>query len=284
VADMLTEVQNNAQIAWSAAHSDSEFTACTADMYTCMGQTSYSEGSVIYERCMNQTEILKRNLTKCREQEEACQSSTHLHCQAFYAIDKKFGGTYDPEPDWRNHGCDDQFAGSYPDYLQRYVTWLEDWRAKKAVCEGAQLIPCANQTEICEEVEEEYEKITTYCEMVREPIPEGCLSWLHKHSCCSSYDFCWNEAESIKASAESTANRLMPNLKAQWRSLKRIECLLDVLELEGDQTAKLEECIQKTHSTEPLNVAPPTPPVKATCDFGSSPAGENCSNYEDYIR
>jgi len=237
-------------------------------------------------RHINELAALQAMLDACRAKETTCNTTTSVLCNAFYAIDKKFGGTYNPDPstgkDWRDHGCDDTFSGSYPDYLQQFITWLEDWRAKKAACEGSSVGPCTNQAEDCRALQEQVDTKSEYCESLRDPIPDNCLPWLHKETCCSTYDLCWEGAASARESATATANHLMANLEAQWRSLKRIECLLDVLLLEGDQTAALEACIAKTHSTDALNVEGLPPPAKATCDSGASPSPD-CPSYEVHL-
>jgi len=287
IQGMLVKVQDDAQIAWSGVHNYTEFESCTSTMYACMGQVTPHPPNVLYTQCLSELAALQTMLNTCRVQEATCNATTSQLCNAFYAIDKKFGGTYVPDPatgkDWRDHGCDDSWTGSYPDYLQRYITWLEDWRVKKAACDGSAVGPCANQASECDNLQNQVDTKSAYCESLQEPIPDACLPWLHKETCCSTYDMCWQSAESAQAAASNTANALVVNLKAQWRSLKRIECLLDVLVLEGDQTAALEACIAKTHDTSALDYAGVTgQPAKATCDSGPSPSPE-CPSYEVHL-
>jgi len=286
IEDMLAKVQQDAQIAWSGVYNNSRFESCTSTMYACMGRDTPNPPNILYQQCLNELAALQAMLDACRSQQQNCTTATTELCNVFYAIDKKFGGTYDPDPstgkDWRDHGCDDAFSGSYPDYLQRYVTWLEDWRAKKAACDGSQVGPCANQTNECAALQAQVDAKSAYCESLQDPIPDGCLPWLHKETCCSTYDLCFTDAETARVTATATANQLMGNLRAQWRSLKRMECLLDVLVLEGDQTAALEACIARTHSTDALDVEGASAPVEATCAAGTSPSPE-CPSYEVHL-
>jgi len=283
VSGMLEKVEEDARIAWSGVKNTTSFDTCTTDMYACMAQDAdeadeeSGSSNRFFDQCMSELAALQAALTACLSTKIITDETTSQLCAAFQAIDEKYGGIYTPEMSggngWQHFACVDPFAGTYRDYLQRSIDWLADWRAKKASCESTNTTDCtAEQLAVNAK--------TAECDSLRPPIPADCKPWLHKRACCSGYDTCWSGAESSRTQAETTATQLTINLKAQWRSLKRIECLLDVLVLEGDQTAALEACIVKTHDASALDPVLGPEPTKATCDAGGPPDGADCSAYQ----
>jgi len=284
VSGMLEKVIEDSAIAWSGVKNTTGFETCTSDMYACMSQDAeeadeeYGGSSRLYDQCMSELAALEAQLEACLSAKTITDQTTAQLCAAFQAIDEKYGGIYTPEMSggngWQHFACVDPFAGTYREYLQRAIGWLAEWRAKKAACENTNSV-----TDDCTDLQLAVNTKRSECQVLQPPIPDGCKGFLHKRSCCSGYDTCWSSAESTRTQAEATANQLSINLKAQYRSLKRIECLLDVLVLEGDQTAALEACIAKTHDTSILDPVLPPAPIKASCDPGQPPEDAECSAY-----
>jgi hypothetical protein len=91
---------------------------------------------------------------------------------------------------------------------------------------------------------------------------------------CTTYNTCHDTAVSTSDSHFTTEQSLEASRKAEYRALKRVDCLLDVLSAPAaEQTDKLTECVALTHDTSALILVKAAYPDKETCETGVKPAG-----------
>jgi len=89
---------------------------------------------------------------------------------------------------------------------------------------------------------------------------------LSREYTCSIYTSCMSAKKNAYDQAHVTANTSQPGLKAEWRSVMRIECLIGALDSPADQLqSQIDACIARTHSTLPVTFTfyGPTSPVPA---------------------
>lgn len=93
---------------------------------------------------------------------------------------------------------------------------------------------------------------------------QACL--LSREYTCSISTSCWSAKKNTYDQAAQSANASQPGLKAEWRSVMRIECLIAALGFPADQLqSQIDACIARTHSTVPVTFTfyGPTLPVPA---------------------
>jgi len=93
---------------------------------------------------------------------------------------------------------------------------------------------------------------------------QACL--LSRDYTCSRYTSCWSMKKNAYDQAAQSANASQSGLKAEWRSVMRIECLIDALGYPAAQLqSQIDACIARTHSTVPVTFTfyGPTLPVPA---------------------
>lgn len=118
------------------------------------------------------------------------------------------------------------------------------------VCEPKKKIPAAKKVE-CDKVQRRLES-------------EGCLRQSAAGNYHAAYDVCYAKAveryEEQRAMAKTQEARRLDD----FRAVKRIECLLNVLEKsDGKRSeAEVQECKKKVHDSQDLRVVAPDPPPK----------------------
>ncbi|CAJ1442988.1 unnamed protein product, partial [Effrenium voratum] len=248
---LLDSITSQHTIAQNSVTNLTAFTTCNvnkaADLAhagTVKKVSNWTDTSAAYNACIAELEAYNSSYTSCAAQEKMLDVAATARCEYFEAVDRT-----ENFQSWFCHEDDYPATASYESYLQRNIDMLADFRLRRSNCSNATSAHGVKQTEC-----------------------GGKKGLLDAKEACVSYSNCWSQAGSESSSAVSTADQLADSLKAQWKALKRIECLLDVI-LTSSQATALQQCVDQVHDASSLDIAPPAAPAQEVCTAGAAPAG-----------
>eukprot|EP00438_Fugacium_kawagutii_P001472 Skav229397 [mRNA] locus=scaffold904:118371:135012:+ [translate_table: standard] len=273
----------------------------TTSTTTTVGPTTTTMHADLKACKAQEAELLVHNKT-CHSELQATHSAKTATCQLYDEINFPSAGAA------RVARCADStlFTGSYEDFLERDIQMLATLRQRNQNCTDTAAVYSSKSVE-CEattkalsdkmqeclalEVQLSYnsafsldyqdydssdygvptDNFTHYFDPVTQT---NCGPYVAKVAACSNYDACFTSEVSMMDSAYSSAKELASSRQAEMTALKRILCLLDVLQMPAaEQPGKLTECIAATHDVSSLTLTQPTAPTKGACDPGATPAG-----------
>mmetsp|Transcript_18685 Transcript_18685/g.35052 ORF Transcript_18685/g.35052 Transcript_18685/m.35052 type:complete len:362 (-) Transcript_18685:65-1150(-) len=275
VNGLLDNIISQHRIAQKSVTNQSAFDMCNVNKATEMAHAAtvrkefnWTNTTDQYLACRSEFEVLNQTYTSCISQEEMLRVAAAARCEYFQAVDRS-----DTFQSWFCHEDDFPASSSYEAYLQRNIDMLADFRMRRTNCTNATSSHTAKQLECAGARGQASTKEVGCATLTPTDKPADCSSYQAKKQACTSYHNCWVQAHDETASAASTANQLADSLKAQWRALKKIECLLEVILTSTDTSGKLDACIAETHDTSVLDIAVPAEPTAEGCDYGTPPAG-----------
>eukprot|EP00439_Symbiodinium_sp_Y106_P028381 s2095_g3.t1 len=170
------------------------------------------------------------------------------------------------------------FAGTYEEYLERDIQTLAVLQARSKNCSAA---TTGYDSKECLELEAHLAQIhalpdssTPATGPTTAVTQEFCAPWAAKVAACSNYDACYTSKAVMQESSFNAAKELATSRQAEYLALKRIDCLLNVLESSAaEQPDKLTACVSAAHDVSSLELKKPVPPAKADCVPGVQPAG-----------
>lgn len=186
------------------------------------------------------------------------------------------------------------FTGTYEEYLERDIQTLAVLQARSKNCSAAttgydsKVTECAkafdeltSKLQECLELEAHLAQIhalpdssTPAAGPTTAVTQEFCAPWAAKVAACSNYDACYTSKAVMQESSFNAAKELANSRQAEYLALKRIDCLLNVLESSAaEQPDKLTACVSAAHDVSSLELKKPVPPAKASCVPGVQPAG-----------
>ncbi|CAE7897069.1 unnamed protein product [Symbiodinium necroappetens] len=186
------------------------------------------------------------------------------------------------------------FTGTYEEYLERDIQTLAVLQARSKNCSAAttgydsKVTECAkafdeltSKLQECLELEAHLAQIhalpdssTPAAGPTTAVTQEFCAPWAAKVAACSNYDACYTSKAVMQESSFNAAKELANSRQAEYLALKRIDCLLNVLESSAaEQPDKLTACVSAAHDVSSLELKKPVAPAKASCVPGVQPAG-----------
>mmetsp|Transcript_25634 Transcript_25634/g.59538 ORF Transcript_25634/g.59538 Transcript_25634/m.59538 type:complete len:363 (+) Transcript_25634:61-1149(+) len=275
VTGMIESLSQEAAAAQSGLANRTLFDTCNANKATALGDVAKLEAAAPkdghyaeYEKCQNELTVLNATASSCGDQEDLLRVAKEARCEYFGAVDRS-----NNFQSWFCHEDDFPASSSYEAYLQRNIDMLAEYRKRKQNCSDAESNYTTKRTE-CSAKSSPVATKELHCATLKANATEAiCVPYQGKVSACNAYDSCWASSAAAAANSFDTAVSISENLKTQWEALKRIECLLDVLTKDGDQTAALTECVKKTHTTDSLTIVKPQLPTKEACEPGVKPEG-----------
>ncbi|CAE7274648.1 unnamed protein product [Symbiodinium necroappetens] len=147
-------------------------------------------------------------------------------------------------------------------FSERYDL-VKEWKDK---CENATNTPFANE-ELCKE------KICLYydkkigCDETQEVFEKKSCD-LHKSYTCGKYSDCYDQKKDIYSNVVALAKENEVAAKAEWRAVKRIECLINALRApQSELDAAIEACKGKIYATTDVQLT----------YKGDAPAARSCT-------
>jgi hypothetical protein len=174
--------------------------------------------------------------------------------------------------DVKNERCNETWAATYEDYLERDIeklatlqllhenctNWTQRWLNQTGVC-GERAIQCETY------VKDQIVELNSSVE--RENLT---ISYL-RYECCfgnASYDSCMGSAAITWQDEVNSQLILAESRQTEWRAIKRIMCLSDVLLMNAsqDQRGALEACIAASYNASHLVLDLQSKPSPLECD------------------
>eukprot|EP00437_Effrenium_voratum_P007844 CAMPEP_0181431084 /NCGR_PEP_ID=MMETSP1110-20121109/18061_1 /TAXON_ID=174948 /ORGANISM="Symbiodinium sp., Strain CCMP421" /LENGTH=356 /DNA_ID=CAMNT_0023554429 /DNA_START=34 /DNA_END=1105 /DNA_ORIENTATION=+ len=271
---LLDSITSQHTIAQNSVTNLTAFTTCNvnkaADLAhagTVKKVSNWTDTSAAYNACIAELEAYNSSYTSCAAQEKMLDVAATARCEYFEAVDRT-----ENFQSWFCHEDDYPATASYESYLQRNIDMLADFRLRRSNCSNATSAHGVKQTECGGKKGLLDAKEVACAALTPSDKPVDCSSYQATKQACVSYSNCWSQAGSESSSAVSTADQLADSLKAQWKALKRIECLLDVI-LTSSQATALQQCVDQVHDASSLDIAPPAAPAQEVCTAGAAPAG-----------
>merc|ERR1719487_1143058 len=84
---------------------------------------------------------------------------------------------------------------------------------------------------------------------------------------CSAYTTCHNGRKEAYEETEVAVKKEERDRKAEWRGLKRMECLIDAFRDGRVTNSEVDSCKKRSHDTSHLNLRYPKLPKQATCSI-----------------
>eukprot|EP00930_Biecheleria_cincta_P029040 TRINITY_DN201_c0_g1_i1.p1 TRINITY_DN201_c0_g1~~TRINITY_DN201_c0_g1_i1.p1 ORF type:complete len:366 (+),score=56.45 TRINITY_DN201_c0_g1_i1:61-1158(+) len=219
-----------------------------------------------YEACIAEWRQLNDYYTTCRATEQEYNATRVLICNDYS------NASWQSPFNWHFCPANDNFQGTYEQYLQRSVDRLYTLRSLRENCTRA-TDRWTNKTDMCDATEIVLNEKWENCSQLLNV--SNCTGYNCRKTSCTSYDTCWSAQEGAFNATVTMAYGLEKSLHAQWRALQRIECLLEVIDASSNQTAMLEECIARRHVVPSyLNFTNTAPPAKPPCS--SAPRPDAC--------
>jgi len=227
----------------------------------------------------------------------------HKDCRGFESSDKieydSCGKTMDALKTTMNLACDEYNKAvkapnvnlvpaqngneDYKLWLGRVKTWVDDELSsvtrKEAACNTAKS-NYDNEKERCEGLsgdgglKKAWEDKKTQCDEAQTAFETAACDYSSKVAAtCSSYETCVAATETVYDNQRPHIESEEKDRETEFRAVQRIKCLLDVWGAQGDSVdkAKLQECMNKTHSTSHLELSYPTPPAVPLCALPERP-------------
>jgi len=169
---------------------------------------------------------------------------------------------------------------SYETYLQRMQAhWtheLAEYMRLKALCDHTTTLT-TTLPDGCPGKKVVWQNKKRECDLLQTRFEQGyCVRAQKVTSAWDAYVECYNCANTSYSQAVITEKQQMLSRKAELRASKRIDCLLKVF-TEADGRKAIEECRDKTHSTDSISIdihkvpqrmpVPPHPPLPGTPGF-----------------
>jgi len=174
--------------------------------------------------------------------------------------------------------------------MDPYEEWIQGAKIKvEKLKEEHTLLKhgCGNATNLYDDKAKECVKTVnaatgnkTICDDLQAQAEAGlCTAKASEGGSCTTYSTCYNNAESAYTEQNASIIAMHLNWTVQWRTLKRMTCLLDVMQ-KGGTNDDIDACKEKLWDTSHLDLTYPAIPEKKACSLVSLEA-EPCD--EDFL-
>jgi len=262
-------------------------TTTTVATTTLATTTTLHPSSIALKDCLAEVEALNKSLAICNSEYKAAKEASDAVCMNFH-----FKSVIDAKAE----RCNESFSGSYEQYLERDVQILADYVSKKQNCSNFTLMTDAKASECDIKEANLWDKqlqcsqivvvtttpgapvVTTTAQVSNAAQEEAACTQYHKQvEICSDYDSCYEAVTLAKEAEKTSAGALESSRQAEWISLKRMSCLVNLLGA-SNQAAGLATCMNTPttdYSTTHLELVLPSPPGQKECGPFQKPA--SCS-------
>mmetsp|Transcript_11508 Transcript_11508/g.21764 ORF Transcript_11508/g.21764 Transcript_11508/m.21764 type:complete len:392 (+) Transcript_11508:50-1225(+) len=303
ISQMLADITTQHNIAQAELTDVSGYTSCdaklanelkvlttpaptTTTVTTTQAITTLHPTAVELSNCLDEIAKMNATVISCESEYATAKLASDAVCANFH---------FKTVPEAKAARCNDTFAGTYEEYLERDVHILAEYVAKKqncsnftsltesksAECGRAMGMLNAKQLQCSQIVVVSTTTASTTTQQGQTAEEKAlCDNYHKKVEACSDYDSCYESVDLAKASEKASAATLETSRATEWIALKRMICLVDVIGV-ADQAAKIAECTAKTvqdYNTSHLELVLPAAPSKQACGPWVTP--ETCVKIE----
>jgi len=223
--------------------------------------TSFNDQHVT---CRGEAQTAYTAYTDCLNDQSVIQTAAQARCAEYSQLNTM--SRYSPSPCVMPPNTATPTIGNYLRHMRQY--WETERANLIAARDNCQNVTTTSGPTVdcnalyCTWMMKRYE-----CDRFQQSFENGaCL--LSREYTCSGYTACMAAKKNTYDEAHSSANASQPGLQAEWRAVKRIECLITALGYPASQLqSQIDACIALTHSTAQVtfNFYGPTSPVPV-CD------------------
>jgi len=262
-------------------------TTTTAAPTTVVAATTLHPSSIALKDCLAEVEALNTSLTTCKSEYKAAKEASDAVCMNFH---------YKTVIDAKAERCNESFSGSYEQYLERDVQILADYVSKKQNCSNFTALTDTKASECDIKEANLFSKqlqcsqivvvtttagatpVTTTAQVSNAAQEEAaCIEYHKQVEICSDYDSCYEAVTLAKKADQTSASTLESSRQAEWVSLQRMSCLVNLLG-SSNQAAGVATCMSMPvtdYSTSHLELVLPSSPSQKECGPFQKPA--SCS-------
>lgn len=140
---------------------------------------------------------------------------------------------------------------------------LETIRSQKSLCQNASTAVSSQQS-ACTQEETDWQQKRQSCNSAQETLDnKACEFGLMMNSTCEAYKTCRSQTMYSFSLANETTHRSQRSLRAEYQTLKRVECLLDSI---GGSSEQLQRCMEIIFDASHLKVNHSEPPDCQPCE------------------
>jgi len=258
---------------------DAAITTCKSNQSAGEGQASGLQTTMNGKRqphkdCRGVENSDKIEYDSCVKTMDALKTTMDLACDAYNTAVKPPNVNLVPSPNANEE---------YKLWLGRVKAWvdaeLSSVTQKEAACDTARS-DYENEKDRCEGpsgdggLKKAWEDKKTQCDEAQTAFETAACDYSSQvATTCSSYGTCVAATKTVYDNQRQHIEREEGDRETEFRAVQRIKCLLDVWSAQGDSVdkAKLQECVDKTHSTSHLELSYPTIPVVDACTLPERP-------------
>lgn len=215
-------------------------------------------------------DLVKKH-SRCREQEalnyadkKACDESMQSDAQLRSANCDLF---IDYGHDESTSLCSPQLSETAEEYNRRMISdfssRLEAVRSQKILCQNESLA-VKSQRRVCTEEDSQLQEQRKSCNAIQETLDaKACQLGSKMSSNCQAYRACRQQTEDSWHLAAKSVEWSVENLKKEFVTLRKVECLLNHL---GADEAQLLHCLDAFYDSSHLSLSIPKPPESHACE------------------
>jgi len=247
----------------------------------------YAKMSKLHKPCRNNQAVKYTSAKTCSEEEKALKKEAELKCKQFSTLAEKFGTQKANNEVVKKAGGE-----SDEGYITRISTticgkhvhgtkgnkkdkggwggglaggYLDQYLRAKFACEEAKKRHAAKVKE-CKGKWDAYHVHKSKCNQYQQTMDvESCKYAVMVSDACEAYAGCYNTKKQAYLDMKADVQMDERDRKAEWRGLKRMECLIKGFADGKITNAEVDTCKKKSHSTGLLTIKYPAIPKLAKC-------------------
>jgi len=247
-------------------------------------KVTYEASSKSHKSCRVTEASLYTENVDCHKEWKAAKESKELKCKAYLEISKKYGESQANQQIVTKAGSED--VESYLTRISSTICgkpgpgkppappcgMLCDFRKYKIACEEATK-KYNDLVKKCKSLDTKWLVQRKSCDSIQDTMDGASCKWATEtKDACEAYAGCYNGKKAIydalvTATKSENANKTasQKDRMAEWRGLKRMQCLIEAFADKSVTDAEVKACKDKEHKTDHLETVYPKLPELAKC-------------------
>jgi len=245
-------------------------------------EQTYKSKSPEHKNCRVTEAALSSQLGACSSELKNRKTLRDLTCSEFAATKKRLGsqssniqivtkGAQEPIEMYirrltstvAGKGCDGNGGSGKGGFLDLFLNGKDKCKAAEKAY--------TDKSKECTLLNTQYTDKKSACNNVQDMMDNAACSWaIQTKDACEGYADCFLTKGRAYALAENQTKKDEVDRKAEWRSLKRMQCLIVSFSDGKVEDGEVKLCKDKTHNTDHLNIKYPGYPEMKACSVPST--------------
>jgi len=241
-------------------------------------ERKYKDGSPVHKECRLSEAALATERNECNEQRKQLLTMAKITCKTFENVERtvanqvmnsamvKKAASERPETYIRRlesticgKGAGGNGGGSKRGYLDRFLS-------AKERCDKTSKMYKDKKKE-CVRYDRKYKNKKIACDIAQAHMDNSACTWaIGVKDACESYVGCYQSTKGSYLTMERVAKKEEKDRKAEWRGLKRMQCLINAFSDGKVKDSEVTTCKKKKHDTSHLDLKFAKLPPLAACD------------------